>query len=299
MDKVSDVPQSVPIAASRQNWRQLIKCYFILQLAFELCSRTAWAAAREQLERLKLAITTLPSTTSSTLILFRQYLEGIINQGTGSLDIALSVYTSPFLSLSNLQSSPNPVHFTLALLSTLNSILIVRSPSHPLQHQLPALVSSLEPHVPYITTSKPLQSAYNIILATSPYPSPTIVKTKQYLQVALQAAKGCSNNQLMCMTLNFMSWKFFRGVVGEQAEKSARASDNLARKGMDAMWKTVSAGVLGDTLEVAGKSKDAEEVRRQGREIARGLPKGVQRWNGDEDVRETSNQMEGVEMEFE
>lgn len=89
----------------------------------------------------------------------------------------------------------------------------------------------------------------------------------------------------MCMTLNFMSSKFFKGVVGEQAEKSAKASDNLARKGMDSLWKTVSAGVLGDTLELAGKGKEAEEVRSQGREIAMGLPDGVQRWEANDNVR--------------
>lgn len=75
-----------------------------------------------------------------------------------------------------------------------------------------------------------------------------------------------------------MSYKFFKGVVGEQAEKSARASENLARKGMDGLWKSVSAGVLGDTLEMAGRGEEAEKIRDVGREIARGLPEGVVRW---------------------
>lgn len=75
-----------------------------------------------------------------------------------------------------------------------------------------------------------------------------------------------------------MSYKFFKGVVGEQAEKSARASENLARKGMDALWRSVSAGVVGDTLEMAGKGEEAARVMGVGREIARGLPEGVCRW---------------------
>lgn len=74
-----------------------------------------------------------------------------------------------------------------------------------------------------------------------------------------------------------MSWKFFRGVVGDQAEKSARASQNLARKGMDRLWASVAAGVLGDTLEVMGRVAEAEEVRREGREIAKSLPESMWR----------------------
>lgn len=77
------------------------------------------------------------------------------------------------------------------------------------------------------------------------------------------------------MTLNFMAWKFFKGVVGEQAEKSARASQNLAKKGKDRLWSSVAAGVLGDTLEVMGRAQEAEQVRLEGMDIARSLPAGL------------------------
>lgn len=82
------------------------------------------------------------------------------------------------------------------------------------------------------------------------------------------------------MTLNFMAWKFFRGVVGEQAEKSARASQSLARKGMDRLWGSVAAGVLGDTLEVMGRAQEADDVRREGRDIAAGLPPSLLKQEG-------------------
>ena len=69
-----------------------------------------------------------------------------------------------------------------------------------------------------------------------------------------------------------MSWKFFRGVVAEQAEKSARASQGLAKKGRDPLWICVADGVLADTLEVQGKGEEAEKVRREGWEVAGRLP---------------------------
>lgn len=77
--------------------------------------------------------------------------------------------------------------------------------------------------------------------------------------------------------------------MGDQAEKSARASQNLARKGMDRLWASVAAGVLGDTLEVMGRVAEAEEVRREGREIAKSLPESMWR----EGLYANANPMEG------
>ena len=74
-----------------------------------------------------------------------------------------------------------------------------------------------------------------------------------------------------------MWWKFFRGVVGDQAEKSARASQNLARKGMDRLWISVAAGVLSETLDVMGRVAEAEAVRVEGMEIAKSLPQSMWR----------------------
>ena len=73
-----------------------------------------------------------------------------------------------------------------------------------------------------------------------------------------------------------MSWKFFRGVVGEQAEKSAKASQTLAQQCKDSLWMSVSAGVIGDTLEAAGRIEEANRARENGLITARALPEGLQ-----------------------
>ncbi|KAL8781728.1 MAG: hypothetical protein Q9194_000232 [Teloschistes cf. exilis] len=239
-----------------------------------------WKAAREQLQEFEKAAS--PYAKESELLdILAQYLHGVIEQGTGNPDAALTVFQSPYLSIGHPTSCP-PAHLDLAVLSIFNSILIIRDPSHPSHGFLSSLMSSLEPHLSRIKNSKTLASAYNIILATPLDPPPTIVKTKQYLQHALQAARSVSNNQLICITLNFMSHKFFKGVVGEQAEKSARASEILARKGMDGLWQSVSSGLLADTLDMAGKGQEAESMRQVGREIAKSLPEGVIKWEEEE-----------------
>lgn len=74
-----------------------------------------------------------------------------------------------------------------------------------------------------------------------------------------------------------MSYKFFRGVVGEQAEKSARASLSMAKKGKDTLWISVADAGLAEALEVQGKAQEAEAARKEGRELAEMLPKVMQR----------------------
>ena len=64
--------------------------------------------------------------------------------------------------------------------------------------------------------------------------------------------------------------------MGEQAEKSARASQTLAQKCMDGLWISVSAGVLGDTLEAAGRIEEAKRARESGGLTASSLPEALQ-----------------------
>lgn len=48
----------------------------------------------------------------------------------------------------------------------------------------------------------------------------SILDTKGFLHTTLNTANQASNNTLICIILNILNYKFFRGVVGEQAEKS-------------------------------------------------------------------------------
>lgn len=74
------------------------------------------------------------------------------------------------------------------------------------------------------------------------------------------------------MTLHVIWFKFFKGVVGEQAEKNARACGAQARRCLDSLWETVAAGVLANALDLASKGKEAEESRREGELLASKLP---------------------------
>ncbi|MCJ1456119.1 hypothetical protein MMC28_006478 [Mycoblastus sanguinarius] len=286
--ETSKLSKSILLAASHQIWRERLTCYMRLHLAFTLCARTSWTAAKDQLLQIRETIIPNMDGTPEPLILLNAYLEGTISQGTSELSKALAFFQSSSLSLSPSYQTPprSQLAVDISILSALNTVLIVRSPVHPQHHILPSLLATLGP-LCLSNPNRQIQSAYHLVSATTPSSS-TILLTKQSLQSALQTAKQTSNNQLMCMVLNFMSWKFFRGVVGEQAEKSARASQSLAVKCMDGLWMSISAGVLGDTLEAAGRVEEAEKARQSGFRTAGSLPDGVQLamrgWSAQHDV---------------
>lgn len=245
-----------------------------LYLAFTLCARTSWSAAKEQQAKIEASVRSLVNTPEP-LLLLTVYLEAVIYQGVGNLTEALALYQSSILSLPAPaeQRVRSQLSLDISILSTLNTILIIRAPSHPQNKIVHSLVSSVE-SLCLQNQNHQICSAYHLVAATTS--SDTIVLTKQFLQSALQASKQTDNKHLMCMVLNFMSWKFFRGVVGEQAERSARASQNLAQQCMNGLWMSVSAGLLSDTLEVAGRNEEAERARQSGVKTSSSLPQALQ-----------------------
>jgi deoxyxylulose-5-phosphate synthase len=221
--------------------------------------------------------------------LYFSYLDAVIHQVTGDLDRALAIYQSPEFSLpSTGDGNYSKTRRDLSILSALNTLMIIRPSSHPSHHRLSSVLSSVEP-LALSHPSKNIQAAFHFVHAIILSPASAAdalvsdgvdipnLRTKQKLQSALTAAKQSSNNQIPCLVLNFMCWKFFTGVVSEQAEKSARASQVLARKIQDALWISVADGVLAETLETQGKWAEAEATRKEAREAAARLPLGMRR----------------------
>ena len=246
-------------------------CYMRLYLAFMLCARTSWLAAKEQQAKIEASVGSMVNPPEPILLL-TVYLEAVIYQGIGNLTKALSLYRNPILSLPapSEQRSRSQMSLDVSILSTLNTILIIRSPSHPQNHLVSSLVSNLE-LLCLQNQNHQIRSAYHLVVA--PTSSQTILHP---MQSALQASKQTDNKHLMCMVLNFMSWKFFRGALGEQAERSALASQNLAQQCMNGLWMSVSAGLLADTLEVAGRNEEAGKARQIGVKTSGSLPQALQ-----------------------
>jgi hypothetical protein len=78
-----------------------------------------------------------------------------------------------------------------------------------------------------------------------------------------------------------MTDKFFRGVVGDQAEKSARASSAMARKSGSMLWTSVCDEMLAESLAIQGKRVEAERAKEDALRVAEKLPVGLQRRRDD------------------
>jgi hypothetical protein len=74
-----------------------------------------------------------------------------------------------------------------------------------------------------------------------------------------------------------MTDKFFRGVVGDQAEKSARASSTMARKSGNMLWTSVCNEMLAESLVIQGKRVEANRAREDALRVAERLPVGLQK----------------------
>ncbi|KAL4976134.1 cohesin loading factor-domain-containing protein [Aspergillus desertorum] len=270
-----EIKESLASANRRVEWRRALFCNLLIQQIFLACGRTDWDLAKRTLKELQQEVHSFGDDLPNTTRCLMQYAAGTIAQATGDLEIALNAFQSPLLSLSGFnKTARNDPHRDLAILATINIVLILSNPTHPSHFHLPNLLATLEPYC-RASPSKYIQAAYFLLCATTNTES--TIQTKQNLQQALQAATAISNSQIICMTLTFMSWKYFRGVVGEQAEKSARAGRAMAGKASDRLWVSVTDNMLAETLERQGKGEEAKSVREEGYRVMTNLPPALRR----------------------
>lgn len=271
-----EISESMANATRRVEWRCSLYCNFLLQRVFLAAARTDWDLASQTLNELRKFTQEIGSDLPHSVKCLMEYAAGTIAQGTGDLAAALSTFQSPLLSLSPLASktSRNDPCRDTCILAALNTVLIIRDPGHPSHTHLTNILSALEPFCSS-SPNKYIQAAYFLVCAT--VQTDSTIETKNHLQRALQSATAISNSQITCMTLTFMSWKYFRGVVGEQAEKSARAGRVMANRANDRLWASVTDEMLADTLERQGKGDEARAVREEGQRLIMGLPSGLKR----------------------
>ncbi|KAL2871286.1 uncharacterized protein BJX67DRAFT_369561 [Aspergillus lucknowensis] len=271
-----EITESLVNANRRVEWRRSLFCNLLIQQVFLACGRTDWDVASRTLKELRRETQASGDNLSDAIQCLIEYAAGTIAQATGDLEAALTAFQSPLLSLSSSfsKTARNDPHRDTAILAAINTVLILRDPSHPSHSNLPNLLSALESFC-RASPNKYIQAAYYLLCAT--VQTDSTIQTKQYLQQALQSATAIGNSQITCMTLTFMSWKYFRGVVGEQAEKSARAGRAMAKKANDRLWVSVTDEMLAETLERQGKREEANGVREEGNRVTMGLPSALRR----------------------
>lgn len=277
-------------STNRTNWRKTLECQLLLEQAFLLCARSEWEKAQTVINEVNSISILLQNQLPPDIHCLTQYLTGAIHQGTGDLTSALTIFLSADLSLppNSPKTTPSNLRRDMALLAAMNAILIIRSPTHPSHALLPTILSKIDPYLSS-SPSKHLLAARSLLISNLPPSVHPLLTTetlsstlliKKHLSTALNIAKTIGNAQITAMTLSVMSDRFFKGVVGEQAEKSARAGQNMAYKSGMRLWMGVSGGMLAETLERQGKGAEAGRVWGTAVRLAGGMPGKVRRWEG-------------------
>ena len=267
---------SVSVMHAALSHRKIIEGYCFIQLALLRCSRGLWDGAQQAVnEALKLQKASADGQPpeARTLLL---YIEGAIAQGTGRLDEATSIYRRPDFSLSRPfnRTIKDQVLQEISILAGLNFLLIARDVQHPAHSLVEPMLNLLRP-LCSDSNSKLITASFSLIEGS--LSSDSTLKTKQCFGNALNIAKLICNNQITCITLGLMSDKFFKGVVGEQAEKSARAGQAVARKNGNPLWISVTDGMLAETLEKQGKMAEAGMARQEAVRMLHAVPSDIKK----------------------
>ncbi|KAI1914052.1 hypothetical protein LOZ61_002471 [Ophidiomyces ophidiicola] len=257
-----EVSESLMLATARVRWRRLLYLHMLLQQVFLACARTDWPLASRTLKEVHLIFTYLKDGSQDAIGCLIQYATGVLAQATGNLDDALNIFQQPIFLLSQFphKTCRNDPHRDTAILAGLNCILIHRNPGHVAYMSATNSLAALEPFC-QDSPNKYIRAAYSLISAT--IQTESTMQTKRNLHQSLQAATAIGNSQVTCLALTFMSWKYFRGVVGEQSEKSAMAAKAMARKTDDKLWISVTDELLAETLERQGKTNEAIALRKK------------------------------------
>lgn len=227
-----------------------------------------WKATESQIKKLTIAAKEFDiSLDDGPLGLLSFYLKGALLQGIGEFDAALKIYEDEKFNLSrprtsNLSSSDS-LERDVCVLAALNRIMVLQVDGKRNADTNNAMLRALE-SLCATYPSQEIQTAYHLVLATiKTNPEAQLFETKKHLRAALQGSQATGNQLFICITLNVMCSKFFTGVVGPQAEKSAQAAAATASKTGNSLWRSVAEGALGRCYEVQGKTAEGREKLRQ------------------------------------
>ncbi|EFQ97286.1 hypothetical protein MGYG_00327 [Nannizzia gypsea CBS 118893] len=265
------ISESLVASSSRICWRRRLYCNMLLQQVFLFCSRSEWRMANKTLKEVRSTLAELGDSVSDDIICLAEYARGIIYQAIGDIEAAMGTLRQPIFSLSratNKVPRSNP-HRDIIILANLNLVLLLRDPSKTDHSLASETLSIVGPHC-QSSPNKYIRAAHSLISAT--VHTESTIQTKRDLHQALQAATAIQNSQITCVALTFMSWKYFRGVIGEQSEKSAMAARAMARKADDKLWMSVTDDLLAETLDRQGKSAEAQALRAKADRKLEALP---------------------------
>ncbi|ORY15456.1 cohesin loading factor-domain-containing protein [Clohesyomyces aquaticus] len=268
-------PSSIQDAITQRRWMMNLDWQVRFALGIIACHHEDRAAAQSTLASLHKLEMQPPLNNVDNYTRMSTYLSGILDQSHGALNYALTTYQSPLFSLPDSNASHTDFATDLAILATMNRLLIIRDPTHPEHFLTGTLFSQLEP-LCAAHPNKYFEAAFKIIRALVTEEQ-SINRQKTLISNAVNASRAVqnANGQFVVMALTYMTSKFFADVMGEQGIKSARAVRSVAKGSRSSLWQAVAYGLCVKTFMNNGLGMDARQAQVAFEAIRERLPPGL------------------------
>ncbi|KAF2016752.1 hypothetical protein BU24DRAFT_423111 [Aaosphaeria arxii CBS 175.79] len=258
LQRPSYAPLPLSTCLQRRSWLSTLDWHVSFTLGLVACHTEDMRHTNEAVISLRNRLGQSPFNNGEPYTIMLQYLSGLQDQLRGSFDSALAAWGSPVFALPTAGAHAD-FKTDLAILATMNRILIVMNPLHPEHYLSDILFAQLEPlctnhpHL-YISTAFKLIRAFTSATKTSINRQKTLVSNAI---VSSQKLQQFRNFQFVTMCLNYMAVLFFADGMDTQAVKSVRAARQMANHNRNALWRAVALGLCIPTFQRHGFMQDA------------------------------------------
>lgn len=256
---------SLPIstACTQSQWRKILDWHATFTLGLIAAHREDQITATEALSSLTKRVAASPYANQPNYTQSLSYLEAIIDQANGRFDAALATYSYSAFALTDKNHVPT-LTSELAILATMNRLLIARDPGHTDHDNVGNLLSQLrlacEEH-----PSQYVRMAFTLVNALCTL-DPSINRLKTLMNNATQKShdlfKRTQNREFVVMSLCYFTARFFIEPVTEKSSSAANAVRQHAKQSNRPLWMAVACGLMIKVFEhnngIAEKQKYEE-----------------------------------------
>ncbi|RMZ83640.1 hypothetical protein DV738_g1053, partial [Chaetothyriales sp. CBS 135597] len=284
------------VARAKLATARLMECRFLIEQTFLQCSSGDWRGAWKSLEASRKCVAQMETRPPKSIALILHYLGGVIEQGRGNLEAALSCYQSADLDLGQFQRQPSvavggtaqqqaagatgavrwnsdlDAGRNICILAAMNRLLLTNDPNHAFYQHRASLLDQVKTAMKSCT-DKNIIAAYTLV--HQQVGEGGVVASKNSLVSALTTAKAVANIQITALVLTVMQQTFFRGVTDEHANKCVKAAVTNVQHWGDPTWSYVAAGIEAESLEFRGNPEAARHMKEEMARRLQRVPDGV------------------------
>ncbi|KAF2006100.1 hypothetical protein P154DRAFT_603374 [Amniculicola lignicola CBS 123094] len=283
-------PMSVSTAIKRQNQVSIMDWHITFALGIHACFRENRTATKNMLKILRGRVSKHPFKNNGKYKRLLSYLAGTYYQSGGAFDSALAAYTSPTLALPETAGSANDFDTDIAILATMNRMMILQNPAHPQHYLAEILFVQLEPFC-ISHTNRQIDGAFRIFRGLHASSELSLNRQKTFFHNAMNAAQSVKNSQFLSICLTGITDRFYKDSIDAQAVKSARAARQVTKLGRINLWRAVAAGLCVHIFQRNGLESEALEALRGIAMLMETLPPPLK---GEPVVEEEDLGVEGV-----